>query len=429
LALPAADCPSCEEAKAVIASRYEPGRVDVRHAGRPSKSRTLPICENSFIAQSKATPLRYYARLAIWTTGLLFCVLRLGASDIPVPGVSKAAERTSNSASSTSPAAPGSEEKTEKSGKYDVDRIGQRRVGKGVNIYSLEKERALGKGMADSIDLHTTFVADPDINDYINRLAQKIARNSDAQVPFTIKVIDCLDLRTFALPGGFLYVDKGLIMEVDSEAELAGLMAREIAHVAARHATRYATRKHAWNMISLPLVYLGGPAGLGAKQIGPLTLRKFSRDAEIEADLLGIEYQYAAGYDPQAFVDALEKLHSKETQMRARIAAQPKAGFVGQIARAFASYPPTEERIQKAQTEISTLLPSRDDYVVDTNEFQEVKAKLTGADRPILRRHRPGDGVPNAPVLHRRPPEPQQQLTPYRQGTSVAELNPSRSNY
>jgi beta-barrel assembly-enhancing protease len=366
--------------------------------------------------------IRYQARLALWTTGFLFCALRVGASDVAVPDVSKAAEQTPNSASSRSQTAPGPEQKTEKSGKYDVDRIGQRRIGKGVNLYSLEKERAVGKAMAASIDLQTTFVADPDINDYTNRLAQKIARNSDAQVPITIKVIDCLDLRIFALPGGFLYVDKGLIMEVDSEAELAGLMAREIAHIAARHATRYATRKHAWNMISLPLVYLGGPAGIGVKQIGPLSLRKFSRDAETEADLLGIEYQYAAGYDPQAFVDALEKLHAQETQMRARIAAQPKAGFVGQIARAFASYPPTEERIQKAQTEISTLLPSRNDYVVDTSEFQEVKARLVGADRPILRRHRPGDGVPNAPVLHRRLPDPEP--TPYRQGASVAELNP-----
>jgi hypothetical protein len=412
VALPANDCPSFEEAEAVIGPRHELCRVDFRHAAWPFRSRTLPTCENSFLAQRKAAPIRYYARLAIWITGFLFCVLRVGASDASVPGVSKAAEQTSNAGSPKSQTAPGTQEK---SGKYDVDRIGQRSVGKGVNLYSLEKERELGKSMAAAIDLHTTFVVDPGINDYINRLAQKIARNSDAQVPFTIKVIDCLDLRTFALPGGFLYVDKGLIMEVDSEAELAGLMAREIAHVAARHATRFATRKYAWNMISFPLVYLGGPAGL---------LRKFSRDAEMEADLLGIEYQYAAGYDPQAFVDALEKLHNKETQVRARVAAQPKAGFFAQIARAYANYPPTEERIQKAQTEISTLLPGRDDYVVDTNEFQEVKAKLAGADRPILRRHRPGDGVPNGPVLHRRLPEPQQ-LTPYRQATSVADLSPA----
>jgi len=159
-------------------------------------------------------------------------------------------------------------------------------------------------------------------------------------VSFTIKVIDSLDLRIFALPGGFLYVDKGLIMEVDSEAELASLMAPEIAHVAARHATRFTTRKYAWNVLSIPIACLSGPAALGTRQIGPLTLRKFSRDAEMEADLLGIEYQYAAGYDPEAFVNALEKLHSKDTQMQARIAkALPVAGKMplrDQITRAFA---------------------------------------------------------------------------------------------
>jgi len=449
VALPAGECSSFEEAEAVISTRDQLCGVDVSRAAQPPQPRILPTCENSFIARSDATTpdirpklsctaltltsgrgmkhsrIRYQARLALWATGFLFCVLRVGASDVAVPDVSKAAEQTQHAASSTSQTTPGPEEKTEKSGKYDVDRIGQRRIGKGVNLYSLEKERALGKAMADSINLQTTFVVDPDINDYINRLAQKIARNSDAQVPITIKVIDCLDLRIFALPGGFLYVDKGLITEVDSEAELAGLMAREIAHIAARHATRFATRKYAWNMISFPLIYLGGPAGLGTKQIGPLALKKFSREAEMEADLLGIEYQYAAGYDPQAFVDGLEKLHSIETQMRARIAnAHSKVPLHQQMARAFANYPPTEERLEKAQTEISTLLPSRNDYVVDTSEFQEVKARLIGTNRPILRRHRPGDGVPNGPVLHRRLPEPQQQLAPHRQGASVAELNP-----
>jgi predicted Zn-dependent protease len=275
-----------------------------------------------------------------------------------------------------------------------------------VNLYSLQKERALGQAMASAIDSGTRFVADRDVTDYVRQLAQKVARNSDAQVPFTIKVIDSPDLRIFALPGGFLYVDKGVIMEVDSEAELAGLMAHEIAHVAARHATRFATRKHAWNMLSIPLAYISGPAALGTNQIAPLSLRKFNRDAEVEADLLGIEYQYAAGYDPQAFVDALEKLHSKEIQIRARInKALPiaaKIPFHEQIARGFSNYPPTEERIQKVQTEISTLLPMRNDYIFDTSEFQEVKARLAWADRPILRRHRAGDAPTNGPVLYRR---------------------------
>lgn len=270
--------------------------------------------------------------------------------------------------------------------------------------------------MAAAFDSQTKFVTDPNIRGYINRLAQKVVRNSDAQVAFTVKVIDSPNVRTFALPGGFLYVDKGLIMEVDSEAELAGLMAHEIAHVAARHATRLATRKYTWNVISIPLTYIAGPAALGAKQIGPLTLSKFRRDSEIEADLLGMEYQYAAGYDPQAFVDALEKLQSRERQIRARMAsARPRSGFFGhlplrhQFAQAFANYPPTEQRILKLQTEISTLLPGRDDYIFDTSEFQEVKAQL-GADQPILRRHPVGDSVSNGPVLRRHPtPAPQEQ--------------------
>ncbi len=259
--------------------------------------------------------------------------------------------------------------------------------------------------MASVVERGAKFVADPEINDYIRRLGQKIARNSDAQVVFTIKVIDSPNLSTFALPGGFLYVDKGLIMELDSEAQLAGLMAHEIGHVAARHATRLTTRKYAWDVLSIPITVFSGPASIGTRQIGPLAIRKFSRDFEMEADLLGMEYQYAAGYDPEAFIEALEKVHSRDLQFRARLAkavpAAAKVPLQGPIARAFASYPPTEERIEKLQTEISNLLPSRSDYIVDTSEFQAVKAKLAWADRPILHRVRAGDGPTSGPVLHR----------------------------
>lgn len=352
-------------------------------------------------------PIGYYARLVLCIASLLLCGEGAWASDVQGSRKSNAAEAASSSAPSTSQTAPGAEGKTVKSGKYDVNRIGQRSIGRGVNLYSLQKERALGESIASAIDRGTRFVADPEINSYINRLGQKIARYSDAEVPFTMKVIDSPNLRVFALPGGFLYVDKGLIMEVDSEAELAGLMAHEIAHVAARHATRLATRRYAWSMLTVPLAYLSGPAAIGTKQIGPLTLKKFSRDAEIEADLLGIEYQYAAGYDPEAFVEALEKLHSKAKTPP----TTAKPSLRDQIARAFASYPPTEERIQKVQTAISTFLPNRNDYLFDTSEFQEVKAKLTWADRPILRRQRAGDDSPtNGPVLRRHPTQDSQQF-------------------
>jgi predicted Zn-dependent protease len=351
------------------------------------------------------SPIRHYARLAICSTSLLFCVQQVWASDTANPHTAKGTEEASISVTSTTQPSPAPELQTEKHGKYDIDRIGQRDVGHGINIYSMQKEHALGESMASTIDRGTKFVADFEINDYISRLGQKIARNSDAQVMLTTKVIDSPDLRIFSLPGGILYVDKGLIMAVDSEAELAGLMAHEIAHVAARHTTRLVSRKYAWNLLSIPITYLSGPAAIATRQIAPLTLKKFSRDAEYEADLLGLEYQYAAGYDPQTFIEALEKLQARDAQMRARInKALPVAAKVpthNKFTNAFSNYPPTEERIQKAQSEIAQLLPTRNDYILDTSEFQEVKAKLAWGDRPILRRHRDGDALTNGPVLHR----------------------------
>ena len=288
-------------------------------------------------------------------------------------------------------------ERIGKSDKPDLDRIGARGVGSGLNLYSLERERALGASMAATIDRHTKFCTDPEVYAYINDLAQKIARHSDAQVPFTIKVIDSPDLNIFSLPGGYLYVNQGLITQLDSEAELAGLMAHEIAHVAARHGTRLATRKTAWNMVAMPISYAAGPAA-PVTQLIPLTFRKFSRDAEFEADLLGLEYQNAAGYDPQAFLDALEKWNSNEKQRQARLGKSihaiswlEKLPLHNQIEGSLSNYPKLEDRIAKVQTEMSTVLPAREDYITDTSEFDEVKAKLEWADRPVLRRIRRGN--------------------------------------
>lgn len=352
--------------------------------------------------------LQRYARLAICMSFLL-----------SVPQMNAAAGHSSCPAStrveipdfaaSTTPVPPAPETKSANSDKYDVNRIGERNTGKGVNVYSLEKERALGQSMADAIDRQTKFVTDPEIVDYVNHLAQKIIGNSDAQVAFTIKVIDSLDLKTFALPGGFLYVDKGLLSGVDDEAELAGLMAHEIAHVAARHGTRYATRKYAWDVLALPVIYMTGPGAIGAQQIGPLAMRKFARDAEFEADLLGIEYQFAAGYDPQAFVDALERLNSQEIQRNAHRVQNPaKGGFFShlpfrhQIAHSYAFYPPIEERIQRLQNEIATMLPCHDAYVTDTSDFEDLRGQLVAGEL-VLRRDHSQDGGDNGPFLRRHP--------------------------
>jgi predicted Zn-dependent protease len=281
--------------------------------------------------------------------------------------------------------------KARKIAKYDISRIGEREVGTGVNFYSLERERGLGRELAAEIETQSRLISDPVITDYVNRLGQSIVRNSDARVPFTIKVIDDDEVNAFALPGGYFYVDTGLIMAAENESELAGVMAHEVAHVAARHATKSATRAQIWNMASLPLIFLGGPAGYAVREVVglavPMSFLKFSRDAEREADLLGIEYEYTAGYDPQSFVEFFEKLEARERQ---------KPNF---LAKAFTTHPMNSDRIKRAQKAISTMLPARQTYIVDTSEFEEVKARLAQA----LNAHHPNDR--SGPVLKRRGPE------------------------
>lgn len=277
--------------------------------------------------------------------------------------------------------------------KSDVSRIGQRRVGHGIDIYSIPKERALGQSIATRIDNSTKLVTDPDINDYINRLAQRIGRNSDAEFLITARIIDTEDWNIFSLPGGFIYLDKGLITQLDGEAELASLMAHEIAHISARHATHALTRQYGWEAISVPLLLLG-PAAFPVETLGiPLTNRKFDRDAEREADLLGVQYEYASGYDPGAFVAALEKLNGLEARRAQAYARIPlykqfmKMPFRGPLSHAASKHPSMESRIRALQKEIATLLPEANEYVVDTNEFQEMQDRLNWSSRPMFKRH------------------------------------------
>jgi len=304
---------------------------------------------------AEAWKSRVFARSAgIWV--LDFSLLlslwlgQAGAQDV-IPAESKASHNYSSEVISKT------SEKEKVLSKYDINHIGDRGVGNGVNKYSPERERELGHALAQDVDSTSKLVADPEITEYVNCLGQRIVGNSDAQVPFTIKVIESDEINAFTLPGGYLYVDTGLILAADNEAELAGVMAHEVGHVAARHATRARTRREIWQYASIPLVF-GGLAGV----VAPMLFTKFGRDAEREADLLGLEYEYAAGYDPQAFIQFLEKLQTKEKQSL--------------VAKAFASHPATEDRIRRAQKEISSLLPDKAEYVVDTSEFQEVKARV-----------------------------------------------------
>ena len=223
-------------------------------------------------------------------------------------------------------------------GKDDVDAIGNRKVA-GWDWYSIESEIRMGKEYATQIESSLKLVTDPVINEYVNRVGQNLVRNSDAKVPFTIKVVDSDVINAMALPGGFFYVNSGLILAADNEAELAGVMAHEIAHVAARHTTRQLTRYQFVNYVSLPLIFVGGGIGLAAREaagIGlPMTFLKFNRSFEAEADYLGIQYMYKAGYDPNEFVNFFEKIQAQEKK-------KP-----GSMAKVFADHPQTPDRISK----------------------------------------------------------------------------------
>jgi hypothetical protein len=274
--------------------------------------------------------------------------------------------------------------------KYDVTMIGHRNVGNGLNFYSLEREIAVGQDLAKQVEQSSKLVTDPEIADYVNRIGQSLVRNSDSRVPFTIKVIDSGEINAFALPGGFFYVDSGLILAAESEAELAAIMAHEIAHVAARHATKNMTKQQIWNMASIPLMFVGGPAGYAIAELAsiavPLSFLKFSRDSEREADMLGLQYDYAAGYDPQAFIQFFERLKAEGKQKHSK------------IAKLFSTHPMTADRITAAQDEIRTYFPDRESYLVDTSEFESMKARLMA----VQSGHRLNlDNAPNRPVLRK----------------------------
>ena len=282
--------------------------------------------------------------------------------------------------------------------KDDIDAVGTREMGgQGLgNWYSLEREIALGKQYSQLVESSAKLVKDPLVSEYVNRIGQNIVRNSDSKVPFTIKVIDASEINAFALPGGFLYLNTGILLAVDEEAELAGVIAHEVAHVAARHATRQMTRANFANIASIPLIFIGGGIGYAARSaagIGlPMSFLKFSRGFEEEADYFGVQYMYKAGYDPQSFMTFFEKVQVREKQ---------KPGTLSQV---FASHPPIAGRIEKTQQQIDTRLPARSQYLVTQSEFDEVRTRVAFIEkrgrivdqenekkRPTLRRARAED--------------------------------------
>jgi len=299
----------------------------------------------------------------------------------------------------------------------DVNAVGNRNIGgRGMgNWYSTDWEIRTGKQYSMEIEKSAHMVTDPVINEYVNRIGQNIVKNSDCKVPFTIKIIDSDEINAMALPGGFFYVNSGLIMNADEEAELAGVMAHETAHVCAHHAARQQTKMNYAQIGSIPLIIFtqGTWTGYGiyeASQLAiPITFLQFSRSDEAEADWLGLQYMYKAGYDPQAYIQFFEKIDALEKH-------KP-----GTLAKVFSDHPQTPDRIARSEEEIATIMPPRPDYVVTTSEFDDVKARLArlenkrkitdgkGGNKPTLRRvgstsdpNNPNSNSDDRPTLGRR---------------------------
>ncbi|MGO9255530.1 MAG: M48 family metallopeptidase [Bryobacteraceae bacterium] len=282
----------------------------------------------------------------------------------------------------------------DKKPKDDPNQIGSRDVGKCLNVFSIEKEIALGKQLAEEVKRQARLKDDPLISEFVNRVGQNLARNSDAKVPFTFQVIEDEAPNAFALPGGFVFVNTGLLKIADEEDEFAAALAHEIAHVAARHLTCQATKQQLLTLLALPAgAVLGGWGGVLARQgmnVGmPAAFMKFTRANEAEADYLGVQYMYAAGYDPNGAISIFEKLELLQRQ-------KP-----GALSRIFASHPMDSTRIDKTQEEIQRILPSKPEYVLTTSEYHDIRERLITLDdrpksdqRPTLRRagpSQPGD--------------------------------------
>lgn len=306
----------------------------------------------------------------------------------------------------------------------DVNAIGNRNVGcnRGLfNWYSLDSQVKMGQEFAQQVEATSHLITDPVVNEYVNRLGQNLARNSDTKLPFTIKVLDVEEPNAFALPGGYMFVNAGTILLADDESELAGVMAHEIGHVAACHAAREATRGTLAQLAMIPVVIMtGGIAGIGANQAAnfgiPAVFSKFGRNFEAQADYLGIQYAYKSGYDPNGMINFFEKLESLEKR---------RPGFATKL---YGDHPQTPDRVEKSQHEIGTILPPRDQYIMDTSEFEQAKKRLAlvmkhklqkdgkDAQKPDLRRtagdKTPGDKSPDQndkgkdddrPVIKRKP--------------------------
>ena len=261
----------------------------------------------------------------------------------------------------------------------NIDAIGHRQLIKDTRLFSPAKDKETGDKMSAAVEQSVTFLRDPQITAYVERLAQRLAQNSDAPLHITIRILETDRVDAFTLPGGHQYVTRGLLLKLQSEGELAGILAHGIAH----------TALYSWTRENMRAVLMMGvmsgipvPSRIHSEyetEEPPSFLKVGWRsDDELDADYFGAQYLYKTGYDPECFVGVIQRL-------------QPV-----QLSEAFPSLAPLSPRVQALQTEIDTILPKRADAVISSPEFADFQQRLRGlpslprvdsGPRPKLARH------------------------------------------
>jgi len=236
-----------------------------------------------------------------------------------------------------------------------------------LQLISVNDEIALGRQAQQEVRRQVPELRDATINNYVENLGRRIAARADGpRYPYSFDVANKREINAFALPGGPIWVHRGAIDAAQNEAQLAGVLAHEIAHIANRHAASQITKGTFANVgLGVLGALLGGGNGAKIAQMGAgiaaqATMMKFSRDAEREADMKGLSYMRRAGYDPRGMVEFLQVL-------RARQGRDP-----GSVQTFFASHPAPTERVARLQQEANRLAGGRR----DSAQFQQVQSRL-----------------------------------------------------
>lgn len=245
----------------------------------------------------------------------------------------------------------------------DINAIGHRNIAYKGNWYSLDKEKQVAVQFSAAFEQANPLLQDAEIGAYVQGLAQKVARTSDAKLPITTRIADSDDVYAVTLPGGYQCLSRGLLLIVDDEAGLASVLARGIAHTALRSATMDQTRENLMKMATVPLILFGNSPGTQDTSLAvPLTALKFRREDEQDADYFGLQYEYKAGYDPDAFLRTVQTIWSLPRYSK--------------ISNTFGSFPPLSLRLAALRSEIDQVLPKNHSGIDNTSEFMEFKKHL-----------------------------------------------------